>query len=362
MGEISHVVSCLEVPNMAVMARAASLRGFADLVDELGGDGRGMLARFGIEPGAVESEDALVTAESMGWLLEVAAAEFRCLDFGLRLAARQDGSEFGPLSVAVLHSATVGEALECLCRYLHIQHTGIVLEIVPDPEGDSGVVGIHLGDPAEAVGFAQGIDHGAGILHLLLWRTQNGDYGLRGVQLPHPPLAEVARYLEYFGVEPSFGRATTVLRVPLDLLDRPVLGSDRTVRAIAVDYLTRNFPQLNRAMSARVRTSIESLALTATIGTVAERLSVHQRTLQRTLAAEGTSFSRILDETRRDVAYRLLCETDLSMARITALIGMQEQSALTRAARRWFGVPPQQVRFAHKAFRGVPEAAPLAQG
>ncbi|AFU03779.1 AraC family transcriptional regulator [Nocardia brasiliensis] len=343
---------------MAVMAKAASLRGYAALVDELGGDGCRMLERFGIAPTTMDSEDAVVTAESLGWALEVAAVEFGCPDFGLRLAARQDGSEFGFLMVAAMNSATVGEALQQICRYLHIQHAGLVLELVPDPERHAGVVGIHLADPAEAAGLTQGIDFAVGVLHTTLQRTRGGDYGLRGLRLPHPAPLDTGRYLDFFGLAPSFGHDTTILRIAADVLQEPVVGSNPAVRTLAVDYLSRNFPGPGRTMSARVRTAIEALAMTATIGAVAERLTVHERTLQRTLAAEGTTFSRLLDETRRDATYRLLSETDFSMARITALIGLQEQSALTRATRRWFGAPPQHIRSTVRATRGHPAEPP----
>ncbi|WP_052281081.1 AraC family transcriptional regulator [Nocardia vulneris] len=348
---------------MAVTAKASSLRGYAALVDELGGDGGRLLERFGIDRATMDDADALVSAEALGWALEVAAAEFDCPDFGLRLAARQDGSEFGFLTVAVMNSATVGEALRQLCRYLHIQHAGLVLELVPDPEQQAGIIGLHLGDPAESGGLTQGIDFAVAVLHTTLRRARHGDYGLRSVRLPHPAPRDPDRYLAFFGVTTSFGHDTTVLRIAADALAQPVLGSDRCVRALAVDYLNRNFPQPERTMSARVRVAIESLAMTATIGAVAQRLTVHERTLQRALAAEGTTFSRLLDEARRDATYRLLSETDFAMARITALVGLQEPSALTRAARRWFGAPPQHVRNMARALRDDTSRPPgVAQG
>lgn len=57
---------------MAIMARAANLRGYRELIDELGGDGAGLLRRFGITPEAIADDDALVPAESLGRALKVA--------------------------------------------------------------------------------------------------------------------------------------------------------------------------------------------------------------------------------------------------------------------------------------------------
>ncbi|MFF0608167.1 helix-turn-helix transcriptional regulator [Nocardia tengchongensis] len=120
---------------------------------------------------------------------------------------------------------------------------------------------------------------------------------------------------------------------------------------VAMDFLDRNYPGPDRSMTTRVRSAIDRAFLEshADIDTVARMITVHERTLQRALAAEGTTFTAVLDEARRDAAHRLLCQTDLPMSRITTLIGLREQSALTRAVRRWYGQTPQQLRSAARS-------------
>lgn len=331
---------------MAIMGRAAGLRGYRELVDELGGDGAALLRRFGIAPEAPDSDDAILTTESMGWALEVAAAELACPDFGLRLATRQDLSLLGPLAVAVLNAATVGGALACLQRYLFIQHAGLTIELGPDPAKQRGVLALHYRDLAEASSFSQGIDHGAGLLHRYIDRAVGGEYGLRTVHLPHAQRAPLARYLEFFGADVRFDMPTTLFRFPADLLVRPLVDPDPMLHKLAMDYLDRNYAGLEQTMTARVRLAVDRALLesSADISTVADMLTIGERSLQRALAAEGTTFTAVLDTARRDAAYRLLCETDLPMGRITALVGLREQSALTRVVRRWYGTTPQRIR------------------
>jgi transcriptional regulator GlxA family with amidase domain len=43
------------------------------------------------------------------------------------------------------------------------------------------------------------------------------------------------------------------------------------------------------------------------------------------------------DDVRRNAARQYLATTDLSMTQIAGLVGLSEQSALTRCARRWWG-------------------------
>lgn len=340
---------------MVVMTRAAALRGYAALVDELGGDGARLLGRFDITPAAIDSDDAMIPSEAVGWALEIAAAEFDCPDFGLCLAERQDIAITGPLAVAMANAATVGEALDCASRYLFTHSAGISIAVLADPLRRPGVVALNYRDPAEANGFAQSIDLAVGNIHRALRQAVAGTYGLRSVQLPHPPLAPAARYAEFFDTAVLFGAETALLRIPAEVLARPVAGGCAELHMLAMRMLTERYPELDRTVAAQVRTVIDTLFTRTTldIDTVARALSVHERTLQRSLAAEGTTFTEVLDGARRDITYRLLCETAMSMSQITELIGLREQSALTRAVRRWFGATPRQVRRAAHARHGT---------
>ncbi|MEV6554525.1 AraC family transcriptional regulator ligand-binding domain-containing protein [Nocardia sp. NPDC051756] len=337
---------------MVVLTRAAVLRGYPALVDDLGGDGAALLDRLGIGAAAVDSDDAVVSSEAVGWALEIAAAELGCPDFGLRLAGRQVGAVSGPLAVAVANAATVGALIACASRFLFTQHTGISLVLVADAQ--PGMVAINFRDPGETNGFAQGVDLGAGIIHRVLRQAVGGAYGLRSIHLPHPPLAPAARYAEFFGAEVRFDAGTTLLRIPRALLTRPTTSGSATMYSMAVHLLTENYSALDRSTATKVRVVIDGLITRAGLDmdVVARTLSIHTRSLQRALAAEGTTFTEVLDGARRDAAHRLVCETDMPMSQITTLIGLREQSAFTRAVRRWFGATPQQIRRAARDRRG----------
>src|SRR5699024_57238 len=77
---------------------------------------------------------------------------------------------------------------------------------------------------------------------------------------------------------------------------------------------------------------------------VARTLHLHPRTLQRRLVVVGTSFGQVVDDLRRDRAHRYITTTDLSFIQIADLVGFAEQSTLSHAVRRWFGVSPRQLR------------------
>ena len=81
-----------------------------------------------------------------------------------------------------------------------------------------------------------------------------------------------------------------------------------------------------------------------TIERLAVSAGMSQRTLQRRLAEENTSFSDLLEAARQDLA---LAEISAGRGPLTAVsdnLGYSQQSSLTRAVRRWTGRTPKAVR------------------
>jgi AraC-like DNA-binding protein len=81
-----------------------------------------------------------------------------------------------------------------------------------------------------------------------------------------------------------------------------------------------------------------------TLDCAAEKLELTGSALQSRLAASGTTFDAQLQETRIGLAETYLRDTDLPLTDIALLLGFSELSAFTRAAGRWFGMPPSQHR------------------
>jgi AraC-like DNA-binding protein len=68
------------------------------------------------------------------------------------------------------------------------------------------------------------------------------------------------------------------------------------------------------------------------------------RTLQRSLDAEGLSFTALLDQVRRDLAQRYLANPHYGMGQIAAMLGYSSHSAFTRWFGAQFGCTPQEMR------------------
>jgi AraC-like DNA-binding protein len=79
---------------------------------------------------------------------------------------------------------------------------------------------------------------------------------------------------------------------------------------------------------------------------VATVLSVPPRTLQRRLAAEGTSLRAETEEIRKTMALTLLRDRSISIEEVAFLLGFAEPSTFFRSFKRWTGRTPRRFRIA----------------
>jgi len=77
---------------------------------------------------------------------------------------------------------------------------------------------------------------------------------------------------------------------------------------------------------------------------LARMLSMHRRTLNRRLKAEGTTFQRVLDEVRFEIARDLLSNSSVHLDDIAATLGYAAVTPFMRTFRRWSGTTPGQWR------------------
>jgi AraC-like DNA-binding protein len=80
------------------------------------------------------------------------------------------------------------------------------------------------------------------------------------------------------------------------------------------------------------------------IRAVASELSMSDRTLQRRLTDEGTTFKRLLTQARHEQAREYLADPKLDIKEVAFLIGYEDQNSFYRAFRLWEGDTPSKWR------------------
>jgi AraC-like DNA-binding protein len=131
-------------------------------------------------------------------------------------------------------------------------------------------------------------------------------------------------------------------RAPIDSHDPQLAG----VLAQLARPLVAEAPPPDGPVDAVVRVLRDRLDRGApvTLADVAAALHVSERTLQRQLAAAGTTLRAELDGVRRTIALARLRDQRCSVAEIAAALGFADPAQLSRAVRRWTGMPPSAIR------------------
>lgn len=328
------------------MVHARVLRFFPDLVEELGGDPKRLMRHVGIDPEKLSEGETAATYRQMIHLIERAAVELRCTDFGMRLAKLQSGGGmFGPLGSVMQNSRTFGDALDYVSKhnYAHSLAARIRLKRCP---ADGTVFGSHDilvdGIPNKSQAMEQILLVG----HLAAMEMTRGHARVRRVHFRHQPVSPLRTYRRYFRCEVRFGQNDDGVVFSERDLACPIIDPDEAAYQSVTAYIDARFTRHRPPLHAQARGVIMQFLNTehCTNERIAAELNLHLRTMHRRLTAEGTSFQQIKDEVRRDVMLYFLQETDLDFARISERLGFAEQSVMKRSCNRWFSVSPTRLR------------------
>ncbi|MFF7467911.1 AraC family transcriptional regulator ligand-binding domain-containing protein [Streptomyces sp. NPDC008092] len=157
----------------------------------------------------------------------------------------------------------------------------------------------------------------------------------------------VQPYEDFLGIPLRAGPAHRVAFATQDAT-LPFLTRNEPLWAAFEPELRRRLADLEASATTaeRVRAALlETLPSGSTsMDTIARRLTLSKRTLQRRIEAENTSYQRILDTTRSDLARHYLVNTELSVAEVSFLLGFSEPNSFYRAFRTWTGTTPDALR------------------
>ncbi|HKY58001.1 MAG TPA: AraC family transcriptional regulator [Aeromicrobium sp.] len=326
-----------------------SLQVMVSFGEELGVSPEVALAGTGLRPEQVKDPTVEVTPrQELTVGTNVLDALGHPPGLGLELGLRYHLTTYGIWGFALASSPTFRSAIDVGLRYMdlayspgtiHARDVGAELQLVLDsPEV-----------PPRLRRFYVEIDASA-ILQIQRELLGSPRSLVRSVRFAFPPPEQgTARYLEIFGVAPTFDAEETVITFDSALLDAPLPQANEHTTALAQaqcrDLLERR--RARTGLAGRVRdVLVTDLADPPGADEVAKVLHVSGRTLRHRLAAEGTSYRALLDEVRQHVAEELLIGAGLTVEQVAHRVGYGDVSSFSHAFRRWHGVGPRAFRLA----------------
>jgi AraC-like DNA-binding protein len=346
LGRIARTTHDRRADEVFDVVHARILRFFPDLVAELGGNANSLVRQVEIEAEDAPEDNSGATYRQLVHLLNLAAEELKCPDFGMRLATRQNGAAmFGPLGLVMRNSATFGDALDYVSKHAYAHSLAVRIRLIRSPAEKTLFVGHDIlldRMPNKSQALEQILLTG----HLAAQGMTGGHARVRKVHFRHQPVSPLKTYRRYFGCEVCFDQDEDgVIFFERDLACK-ILDPDAQAYQSAISFIDAEFTRHRPPHHAQVRGLVIQFLGTeqCTADSIAAELNLHTRTLHRRLKEEATSFQKIKDEVRRDLTHYYLHETGLPFTYISEKLGFAEQSVFSRQCGRWFATSPTNVR------------------
>jgi AraC-like DNA-binding protein len=333
-----------QVPQLKPRLTVRAIKPLVSGLRESGHDAGPILTAIGLDDGTLADPDGFVPTSLAMALLSRAVEYTGDVNLGLHLGEHAELGSFDVHFYAMASSPTLGAAYERLCRYQRLIHetSRVDLEI----GGDTAVLRHQLAGggaaPRQTAEFL-----------LTAWvragRVVTGvDWTPQEVHFAHPAPPDASEHARFFRAPVHFAMATNALVLSTRLLQTPCARADRALVAVLDRYAAGRLEQAPRTNSVadRVRSVLgdELRGGEPTAARLAARLKMSVRSLNRLLAAEGTSYQELLDALRRDLAERHLASDHMSISEVGFLLGFSELSSFHRAFKRWTGRTPAQFR------------------
>ena len=311
------------------------------LIDDVGERAR-LLASTGIDPQSLRGGPAaLPLGQVVAALREIdrRAAPGWHIEPTLSLQA----AHHGPLGLAMVTAATVGQALDSLVRFESIRAPWTLIS--SRHQDDRRVLRILpttiLEPPGELL-MEINLIALAAIIAQVLGRSND-------LQVVFPERDRAYRALLLANVPAScrFEESHYALSLPADRLEQPCLLADPELHASAQQRCEERLARtdIDRPLAAQIRQDLLAAGGRAPgIEAMAARFSQSPRSLTRHLADDNTSYRRLVEEVRQSIARELLLHSDQPVAAIANHLGYSDPANFGRAFRRWFGVSPGQAR------------------
>jgi AraC-like DNA-binding protein len=320
------------------------VKGVAETLKSEGLDGAALLHEAGLDTSALDDPDSRYPTERVSRLWQLALARSGNPAIGLANSTVVKPASFDVVAYTMMSSPHLLGVLERLSRYVGIVSDAASLVVTEDDEGYRMILELFGGgQPVPRQRFEFDL---MTILSFCRWVT-NRDLRPLAVELRFPPPADLQPYQEAFKCPLRFNASANALLFGRTDVISPLPTAHPLLAEVHERFASEHLQRLDHAQtSSRVRATIIRLLPHGEPRRteIASALEMSGRTLQRHLEAEGTSFERLLDDTRHELAQQYLGQTYVSLADATYLLGFRSQSSFFRASKRWFGTSPRHYR------------------
>ena len=324
---------------------SVTTRAWVDAYELLGLDPDLLMEKAGLRREDVYDPDGRIPRNRASALWQLGFEQSHDRNLALHVAEQLDFGAYKVIDFLAARAPNVGAAYERIARYFPIIDDWVVLETVFEgsrvnyrmtaPEFPGPL-------PRQAVEYT---------LAAIFLRTRAGlayEYPLDRVDFTFDQPDDDSEHRRIFDCDLRYGQPVSQLVLSRTVWERSTEVSDPALFTVLEQHaglLLEKTPR-TAGIVGKVRKAIvaELAGGNPTLARVARRLALGERTLQRKLSDVDAVFGALLEDERERAAKAYLIEGSVSTAETAFLLGFSDQSAFTRAFRRWTGKPPARWR------------------
>ncbi|WOI32816.1 AraC family transcriptional regulator [Tritonibacter scottomollicae] len=321
---------------------------FAHKIVAAAGDGidaAKMLSLVEIDVNCPWNPKQMIPAERYYDLLERIAEQIDVTDLPVRTGASMRLDEYGALGLAFKAATTLGASYARVERYARLWTSVAEYELRPTTEGTLFILhragerrlGMRLSNEAT---LASAVSIARQVCPEPLAPLE--------VLVQHPAPHSITAHEQWFGCPVRFDTDLDAILYSEETLARPNILGDEGISKYLTPHLDAELSEVTREPTLVVQAKA-SIAQSLSEGApkmpeIARSLGLSARSFHRRLSDHGMTFQILTEQTRRDLAEGLLQDECRSLAEIAFLTGFSEQSAFSRAFKRWVGKTPASYR------------------
>lgn len=330
---------------MGATVLSVSSRALLEACARLGLDPAQILAAAQLAPATVEDPDARIPLERVAALWR--RAYELSGDPNLALHAIEV-LPFGAYRVVDLLSAsapTIGASITKVSDYFPLINDVVRLPIAIGERHVTMAVTAPTHPPAITRPYAE---YTMAAVFLRTREAMHQRYPLVRVEFFHPRPPDIREHERIFECPVVFDADACRLVIDVDVWNTPRAGADPLLFSVLDAHARMLLDQrppasltvtrLHEAIDAELHGGCPDLE------SIARRMAMGPRTLQRRLRDEGVVFNDELDARRFRAAKAYLSQGDIAGAEVSYLLGFAEPSSFNRAFRRWSGQTPTEYR------------------
>ncbi len=297
----------------------------------------------GINPALLHNPRARIKVEKVDrmWALAIEHIKDPCC--AIDMARFWHPSMIGALGYAWLVSSNLRRALHRAVRYIDVVSEDIELALADTPAG------LRVTLSLEKSVFTLPQHHDLVITILMHMARFNYGEELRPteVKLAHPAPDCASRFDDYFGTAVEFDADNTCLTLARADADLNLSSANKEIALMHDEMLMKYLIEIKKG---DIVEQVKSIILEnlpdghVTDEMVARELNLSERSMQRRLQERQTTFRSLLDGVREMVAKQYIRNPMNRMSDIAFLLGFSEQSAFSRAFKKWTGKSPVEYR------------------